>query len=64
MAKFKILFMGQARKTEEVEADDFVDDLGEWITFRKHGDQYPMGVAQVLRLRAKGVDRIDRVSDD
>ena len=62
MAKYRITYLGQAAKKEEVEADDFTDE-GEWTTFRKFGGHYPKGVAQVLRVRTKDISRIDRVSD-
>jgi hypothetical protein len=65
MAKFKITFVrstyeDQAENTEEVEADDFVDQ-GDWITFRRTRDLAGgVDVQQVLRVRGKEVKRIDR----
>jgi hypothetical protein len=65
MAKYKITYSRQGENTEDVEADDFVDEgnQGEWITFRRHGMQYPTGVSKVLRIPSRTVDRIERVSD-
>lgn len=63
MAKFKINYETSTYdddKTEEVEADDYVDQ-GDWITFRRLRDSAGgVDVQQVLLVRGKEVKRIDR----
>ena len=63
MATFTITFAGssydESKRTEDVEADNYIDE-GEWITFRKSAPAPAMGYDQVLRVRSKDVERIDR----
>jgi hypothetical protein len=64
MATFTITYQkstyDEDTKTEDVKADDYVDE-GEWITFRQMRDASGhVDVQQVLRVRSKDVNRIDR----
>jgi len=62
MATFTITYkqsMGESVKTENVEADDYIDE-NEWITFRKLPSAAQPLAEQVLRVRANKVSRIDR----
>jgi hypothetical protein len=62
MATFTITYkqsMGESVKTEDVEADDYIDE-GDSITFRKLPDTGRAHVEQILRVRARHVSRIDR----
>lgn len=61
MAKFKITYItsvGEAEKTEEVEATSYEDVDGKWIDFFKaHGPRKD----KQLRVQAAGVERVERV---
>jgi hypothetical protein len=58
VATFTILYYGSDERTEDVEAEDYIDE-GDWITFRDWDDGGRL-IRQVLRIRQKDVKRIDR----